>query len=765
LGSRVHSFFEEHSLFKQHWPVTGGRRSSRASRWLGWLGVAIAGLFAIYLLGINVLVRSHLLRSALSADPEEMLVDYSSAYSWIPGRVHVEGLKIRGSDWNIQWVLGIDKCDFNFSPLDFAHRRFHASHVRGEGLTFRARLRVDTATPEHLAALPPIPGFGDFPHPKPGVRPPPPTDAEYHLWSIQLDDVDARDVREIWTDTIRYSGNMRVRGRWIFRPDRWLDVGPAMVDAETLDISYGPRALARGLRGSVGVTVHPFDLRGHTGLQILEQVSTDLKLKGLFRAAETLETVAPVSGLTFARGEGPVDAMVRVDHGVLVDQTRVSFETAESRTTSANVVVEGPVKALFEVVAQPSAKPLGRLDVRGDAIRLSGPKGAEGSLRSAVASVVSTELALDHAFGDATFATDFYDAETPSLGPWASSSDVRSGPARASGHFEGGVPQKRAHGSLDFAVEDLAIGGDNRVSAAASGHIDVVDVSLPEQSLSLGRSRVQLEHVAGRLGSAEIGAKTLDIATELTASWPKQQISGGATLEGTGLNGHWKEVGVTGALLAHLSGGIGMSDGSVDLAGSDLLIRDMQAHFGTTPLAGTLSIRVVARREPGATDLSGTEVSFQDASPSKSPTEGWWARARLSKATLRRGPDSALRATIHVTAKDASIAAAVIATQTAIPQWVLDAVPMTHLDATGDVLARPSSLRVHSLLARGDTDSVRLEYDSSSQSTEWALLVEEGALHVGFHQTPGGLDFAPLVGVPWFAARVAELNARESETP
>jgi len=221
---------------------------------------------------------------------------------------------------------------------------------------------------------------------------------------------------------------------------------------------------------------------------------------------------------------------------------------------------------------------------------------------------------------------------------------------------------------------------------------------------------------------------------------------------------------VTSALFS-LSGGIGMSDGSVDLAGSDLLIRDMQAHFGTTPLAGTLSIRVVARREPGATDLSGTEVSFQDASPSKSPTEGWWARARLSKATLRRGPDSALRATIHVTAKDASIAAAVIATQTAIPQWVLDAVPMTHLDATGDVLARPSSLRVHSLLARGDTDSVRLEYDSSSQSTEWALLVEEGALHVGFHQTPGGLDLAPLVGVPWFAARVAELNARESETP
>jgi hypothetical protein len=767
VGSRVHSFLLEDPLLAQHHPATAARRSSRALRYAAWIGGAIAGLFAVYLVGINILVGTHLLRSALSADPEEMLVDYASAYSWIPGRVHVEGLKIRGSDWNIQWVLGIDKCDFNFSPLDLAHRRFHASRVRGDGLTFRVRLRVDSATAEHLAALPPVPGFAEFPHRKVGVQPPPPTDAEYRLWSIQLDDVDARDVSEIWTDTIRYSGKMRVRGRWIFRPMRWLDVGPAVVDAETLDISYGPRALARGLQGSIDATVHPFDLRGHPGLQILEQVSTDLKLRGLFRAGETLETLAPVSGLAFARGDGPLDAVIHVDHGVLANGTRVSFETAESRTTSTKVVVEGPVRALFKVAAETSSKPVGRLDVRGDGIRLSGQKEAKGSLRSAVASVASTELALDRAFGDATFAADFYDAETPSLGPWASASDIRSGPATASGHFEGGLTQKRAHGSLDFAVEDLTLGSaDDRLLATASGHLDVVDVSLPDQSLSLGRSRVQLKHVAARLGSAEIGAKTLDVVTELTASWPKQQMSGGATLEGADLNGRWKEVGVSGDLLAHLSGGVGLSDGSLDLAGSDVALRNMQAHFGPTPLAGSLSIRVLARRGEGMTDLSGTEVAFDGAStspPSKPPTGVWWARARLSKATLRRGPDSALRATIQVTAKDASVAAAVIATQTAIPQWVLDAVPMTHLDATGDVLARPSSLRVRSLLARGDTDSVRLEYDSSSRSTEWALLVEEGVLQVGFHLTHGSLDFAPLVGVPWFTARTAEMRAHESE--
>jgi hypothetical protein len=111
------------------------------------------------------------------------------------------------------------------------------------------------------------------------------------------------------------------------------------------------------------------------------------------------------------------------------------------------------------------------------------------------------------------------------------------------------------------------------------------------------------------------------------------------------------------------------------------------------------------------------------------------------------------------------VAAAVIASQTAIPQWVLDAVPMTHLDATGEALVGPSCLQIRSLLARGDSDSVRFEYDSSSSLTEWALLVEEGALQVGFHMTHSALDFAPFVGVPWFTARTAELRAHGSQRP
>ena len=50
----------------------------------------------------------------------------------------------------------------------------------------------------------------------------------------------------------RSEGDTRVRGRWLFRPERWLDVGPATVDANGVDIFFGSHPLATGVVGRSG---------------------------------------------------------------------------------------------------------------------------------------------------------------------------------------------------------------------------------------------------------------------------------------------------------------------------------------------------------------------------------------------------------------------------------------------------------------------------------------------------------------------------------
>ena len=124
--------------------------------------------------------------------------------------------------------MRLDRCDFRVSFPALARKRFHASHVNGDGLSLRIRLRKDVpVTADEMSALPPVPGFLDPPLADVGPPPAPLTDANYNLWSIELEDVDADHVRELWIDTVRYAGDLEIRGRWLFRPLRWLDVGPA----------------------------------------------------------------------------------------------------------------------------------------------------------------------------------------------------------------------------------------------------------------------------------------------------------------------------------------------------------------------------------------------------------------------------------------------------------------------------------------------------------------------------------------------------------
>ncbi len=173
-------------------------------RWLKWggtIGGAVTLLAVVYLAGVNLLLGTHALRAAVNGAPDKVLIEYTKAHSFFPGHIHVEGLSIRGKDGNIEWILTIDRCDFELVFRDLLRRQFHAEHVRGDGLTFRVRLRESRPDPAHDAALPPVPGFTDPPLKDIGPDPPPLSDAEYALWSIALGDVSAEHVREFWVDT------------------------------------------------------------------------------------------------------------------------------------------------------------------------------------------------------------------------------------------------------------------------------------------------------------------------------------------------------------------------------------------------------------------------------------------------------------------------------------------------------------------------------------------------------------------------------------
>jgi hypothetical protein len=482
------------------------------------LEIALAGCLGLaltYLVGMNLFLQTQWFRHAISFSPEQFRVEYARAYSILPGQIHVEGLRIRGSDTSVEWILELDRCDFHVQFLDLLHRKFHADHVRGSGLSMRLRLRLkqEEATPEVAAALPPVPGFSDPPYLEIGPPTLPLTDANYNLWAIQLDDVDAQHVREVWIHTLRYSGDMRVRGRWLFRPVRWLEIGPATVEVSALDVSYGPtKALLSRLHGAIETTVHPFDVREPDGLEILRYVSAKTWLSGDAETAHLLDEFAPSPSWRLVRGEGPMDLQLVVDHGALRPGSRLQISSPETEVLTSDLSLYAGIAAELRVDSD------GEQSVARSDIGVSNLRAIKQDVELARAASVSIRLEshdvdLAHPSLDAaSFAVELNGAYARTVAilnpvlPAGVAAD--SGVFRGDGHLEGRLDDESAQGQLGFTIRALSLArGPDRVGANVQGVLKLESGSLRDGSkIDLSDSRIALGNVVAKVVGVHLRA-------------------------------------------------------------------------------------------------------------------------------------------------------------------------------------------------------------------------------------------------------------------
>ena len=122
-------------------------------------------LLAVYAGAAHWLLSGPRLRALINADPESLTLDYGEASSLGPGRVTIRNLRIRGSDHNVQWVIRLADARVDYSVLALAKRTFRAERLRGTGLAFflRNKLEPGEVGSSDPAVLPPIPGFADPP--------------------------------------------------------------------------------------------------------------------------------------------------------------------------------------------------------------------------------------------------------------------------------------------------------------------------------------------------------------------------------------------------------------------------------------------------------------------------------------------------------------------------------------------------------------------------------------------------------------------------
>ncbi len=767
-----------------------GQRLDRRIRWrrVGIVALALAASVALLcFVSVNVLLRTRFLRDALSRDPSTLWVGYESAYSIVPGYVHVTGLVIRGRERTEEWILTIDHVDFHVALRDLLHRRFHVMRVDASGLGLRARLRISAAdaTPDIVAALPAISGFEDVPLEPPGPPPPPLTDANYNLWSVALDDVAVEHVREIWIHTIRGDGDMRVRGRWVFRPMRWLDVGPATVEVAAVDVSHGVRRMVTGLHGSFEATIHPFDVRTAEDLNFFDHVSTQMSLSGLLQTASAWTALTPASDLLYARGEGPLDARVVLDHGRLEPGTRISVEATDSEVDARDLTLDASARAELDVEKDPgSGEMLAAIHAHASDTRVW-RRGIEQARAGAIEAALTTRhLDVVHVFDDAVFAVDVHRAETSDLDEWrrfvpsAPEGAFHSGLVVADGHIDGSLPERHLQGEGEIVANGLVVGlGRADVAGRIVAHVALKRWAWTQRLLDLSGSEVAFEDVSAR--SAGGGPTTDALVVPLaTLAVPRLTVApsglkGRVSLDfaravvrlsrirelvalpaGLEVDGGEAKAG----LHAELDLGSGLMSGD-----SSIFARGVRVRLGSTAISGDADIHVKVRRdEAGAsTDFSGTSVAITHAKTGDAPAQAggaWWGTVSLEDAVLRTRGGRTFRAKVHLTAKDATPATVLVSQNAGVPEWALNVFRMPVLDATAELRFGGPSIEVRTLVAQGGGKSIRMEYATRDERTEGALLADLGWIRFGYDLTGGATGIVLLTPERWFDQKTSTMR-------
>lgn len=306
------------------------------------IGAFVIGAVLYLALG-NAALMLGPLKHGLNRHPEELQVHYTSAYTLWPGHLHITGLDLRFEDDSLQIQLKIADAGVRLSLWGFTQRRFHATRVRAEGVSWRTVDKVQQVDGNlrRIAAFPPI----DNPRGGPPVSTPrlgpPPTEPPQGQWTLKLDDITAQ-VDEVWIVEYRWLGNGLARGSLEFTPGVAFWLAPSQGKFEDGTLSVGTDVLSTAFNFETSWSIAQFQILEAPGALILESFSVTLDVDAPIDSAAPLSLYLP--GMTVG-GAGRVAAHARIIDGRITPDTRVDVALDWARVKTKDVTYKGSAKA------------------------------------------------------------------------------------------------------------------------------------------------------------------------------------------------------------------------------------------------------------------------------------------------------------------------------------------------------------------------------------------------------------------------------------
>lgn len=367
------------------------------------LGVILAllGLELTYVLLANVILGTKRLDAWVTGASPGLSLKVASGWTLWPGRVHVKRVELHFEDHNIQFAVSLDSAVVDIRLWQLPLKTFHLTRVRAEGVhyLFRHKVANTEGIERRLALYPKIAGFSDPPLFKEPKRPPL-TDAEYDLWTVHLENVDA-GVKELWFLEYRFTGKGRAKGGFRLKPER-----DARTDACSLTLDgalrVGEQTVASRLSGRIEATLDRHDPRQIKGAQIFAKISFDTDLHALMPDLSFTELYASADGPHLSRGAGSLRVRAKLLHGVWANTTQLRYDTEGLTLSQEHLIVAGALGLSAHIAKGGKNAPLEfsmaserlKLAFRGSPKALEGPSVHELRVSTGVSADLTRDIRL-----------------------------------------------------------------------------------------------------------------------------------------------------------------------------------------------------------------------------------------------------------------------------------------------------------------------------------------------------------------------------------
>jgi len=350
------------------------RERSWQQKLLRWALIIALALESIYLVGGNLILNTGILSPIINKRPEKTLVEWSGGSTFLPGRLHVKGLRVRGQSKGQQWEFEVAEADVRISLLALARKTIRISRVRGTSFDFRLRPRLTEETKDlpDAADFPDIAGLSNPPNPAPEDIYPPRKNRDKPGWHLDLSDVEFKGPMSLWVAGARMSGNGLVAADLDFLFRRQFHLSRAIFDLSDGEIALGDNPVVGDLEISADLTLGPFAPQEVKGLEVLDYLLGTSRLdNGEIKDLSVLNAYVPGAG-SFELTKGHVSFSW-------------SFDKPSVEEGSSGVLAISAQGAEMLIAGRQVA---GDLDLRSNLVR--------GSLREGRWEVADTTLALDN---------------------------------------------------------------------------------------------------------------------------------------------------------------------------------------------------------------------------------------------------------------------------------------------------------------------------------------------------------------------------------